>query len=87
LEIYNEEIRDLLATEKNLKYDIKMCDTKGSDIYVTNLKVVILLLVGFAARPCASRNCRFVLINTQNSPPIACLEQMEFYFIWKGKCS
>jgi hypothetical protein len=41
LEIYNEEIRDLLATEKNLKYDIKMCDTKGSDIYVTNLKVII----------------------------------------------
>lgn len=39
LEIYNEEIRDLLATEKNLKYDIKMCDSKGSDIYVTNLKV------------------------------------------------
>ncbi len=43
MEIYNEEIRDLLATEKNLKYDIKMCDTKGSDIYVTNLKVIILL--------------------------------------------
>lgn len=39
LEIYNEEIRDLLATEKNLKYDIKMCDSKGSDVYVTNLKV------------------------------------------------
>ena len=39
LEIYNEEIRDLLATEKNLKYDIKMCDSKGADIYVTNLKV------------------------------------------------
>jgi hypothetical protein len=43
LEIYNEEIRDLLATEKNLKYDIKMCDSKGSDIYVTNLKVRIFL--------------------------------------------
>jgi len=39
LEIYNEEIRDLLATEKNLKYDIKMCDSKGSDVYVTNLKI------------------------------------------------
>lgn len=38
LEIYNEEIRDLLAIEKNLKYDIKMCDSKGSDVYVTNLK-------------------------------------------------
>lgn len=39
LEIYNEEIRDLLATEKNLKYEVKMTDSKGSDIYVTNLKV------------------------------------------------
>jgi len=38
LEIYNEEIRDLLATEKNLKYDIKMADSKGADVYVTNLK-------------------------------------------------
>ena len=39
LEIYNEEIRDLLATEKNLRYDVKMADTKGTDVYVTNLKV------------------------------------------------
>ena len=39
LEIYNEEIRDLLATEKGLKYDIKKVDTKTSDIYVTNLKI------------------------------------------------
>lgn len=39
LEIYNEEIRDLLATEKNLKYDVKMADSKGADVYVTNLKV------------------------------------------------
>lgn len=39
LEIYNEEIRDLLATEKGLKYDIKKVDTKSSDIYVSNLKV------------------------------------------------
>ena len=44
LEIYNEEIRDLLATEKNLKYDIKMCDSKGSDVYVTNLKVLYILI-------------------------------------------
>jgi len=39
LEIYNEEIRDLLTTETNLKYDIKMSDSKGTDIHVTNLKV------------------------------------------------
>lgn len=38
LEIYNEEIRDLLATEKGLKYDIKRVDAKSSDIYVTNIK-------------------------------------------------
>ena len=47
IEIYNEEIRDLLATEKNLKYDVKMTDSKGSDIYVTNLKVstIVILVV------------------------------------------
>ena len=39
LEIYNEEIRDLLATEKGLKYDIKKVDTKSNEIYVSNLKV------------------------------------------------
>ena len=39
LEIYNEEIRDLLATEKGLKYDIKKVDTKSNEIYVTNLKI------------------------------------------------
>merc|ERR1712152_55629 len=39
LEIYNEEIRDLLATEKGLKYDIKKVNTKNNDIYVTNLKI------------------------------------------------
>merc|ERR1712141_283908 len=39
LEIYNEEIRDLLATEKGLKCDIKKVDTKSNEIYVTNLKV------------------------------------------------
>lgn len=39
LEIYNEEIRDLLATEKGLKYEIKRVDAKTQDIYVSNLKV------------------------------------------------
>lgn len=39
LEIYNEEIRDLLAVEQNLKYDIKMTDSKGSDLHVTNLRI------------------------------------------------
>lgn len=39
LEIYNEEIRDLLTTDNTLKYDIKMSDSKGTDIHVTNLKV------------------------------------------------
>merc|ERR1719220_801730 len=39
LEIYNEEIRDLLVNDSNLKYDIKMSDSKGTDIHVTNLKV------------------------------------------------
>ena len=39
LEIYNEEIRDLLNNEPNLKYDIKRSDSKGSDVHVTNLKV------------------------------------------------
>jgi len=39
LEIYNEEIRDLLATEKGLKYDIKKVNAKSNDIYVTNLKI------------------------------------------------
>ena len=38
VEIYNEEIRDLLATEKGLKYDIKRSDKKSSEVYVTNLK-------------------------------------------------
>ena len=39
LEIYNEDIRDLLASEKGLKYEIKRIDTKTNDVYVTNLKV------------------------------------------------
>jgi len=39
VEIYNEEIRDLLATEKGLKYDIKRVDPKSTEIYVSNLKV------------------------------------------------
>lgn len=37
VEIYNEEIRDLLATERGLKYEIKRVDSKSTDIYVTNL--------------------------------------------------
>jgi len=39
VEIYNEEIRDLLATEKGLKYDIKRVDAKSTEIYVTNLQI------------------------------------------------
>jgi hypothetical protein len=42
LEIYNEELRDLLATEKGLKYDIKRVDSKSNDVYVTNLKVAAI---------------------------------------------
>merc|ERR1719347_2308917 len=38
LEIYNEEIRDLLNTDTSLKYEIKMSDSKGSEVHVTNLK-------------------------------------------------
>ena len=37
LEIYNEEIRDLLANDSNLKHDIKMNESK--EVIVTNLKV------------------------------------------------
>ncbi|XP_042887792.1 carboxy-terminal kinesin 2-like isoform X2 [Penaeus japonicus] len=43
LEIYNETIRDLLATpkeSKNLTYDVKLVDSKKNDTFVTNLKVV-----------------------------------------------
>ena len=39
LEIYNEEIRDLLQSDPNLKFEIKMSDSKGTDVHVTNLKV------------------------------------------------
>ncbi len=41
LEIYNEEIRDLLATEKNLKYEIKLSkdEAAAGGIYVTNLHI------------------------------------------------
>ena len=39
MEIYNEEIRDLLVSDSNMKYEIKMSDSKGSDLHVTNLKV------------------------------------------------
>ena len=40
LEIYNEEIRDLLNNDPSLKYEIKMVkdEGKGSDMHVTNLK-------------------------------------------------
>ena len=38
LEIYNEEIKDLLHNDPNLKYEIKMSNAKGSDVHVTNLK-------------------------------------------------
>ncbi|XP_042242981.1 carboxy-terminal kinesin 2-like isoform X2 [Homarus americanus] len=43
LEIYNETIRDLLASpkeSKNLTYDIKLTDSKKNDTFVTNLKVL-----------------------------------------------
>ncbi|KAB7502694.1 Carboxy-terminal kinesin 2 [Armadillidium nasatum] len=43
LEIYNESIRDLLASPKdvkNINYDIKFTDGKKQDTYVTNLKVI-----------------------------------------------
>ena len=39
LEIYNEEIRDLLAVDKDLKYEIKLTDSKSSELAVTNLRV------------------------------------------------
>eukprot|EP00092_Neocalanus_flemingeri_P035226 GFUD01038330.1.p1 GENE.GFUD01038330.1~~GFUD01038330.1.p1 ORF type:complete len:706 (-),score=188.82 GFUD01038330.1:203-2320(-) len=38
LEIYNEEIRDLLTSDTNHKCEIKMSDSKGTDLHVTNLK-------------------------------------------------
>ena len=37
LEIYNEEIRDLLANDSILKHDIKM--NESEEVIVTNLKV------------------------------------------------
>lgn len=43
LEIYNETIRDLLATPKEAKsltYEIKLQDNKKNDIYVTNVKII-----------------------------------------------
>ena len=42
--IKQEEIRDLIATEKNLKYEVKMTDSKGSEVFVTNLKVGLYYL-------------------------------------------
>ncbi|KAG7157424.1 kinesin-like protein KIFC1-like 1, partial [Homarus americanus] len=47
LEIYNETIRDLLASpkeSKNLTYDIKLTDSKKNDTFVTNLKVTMRCL-------------------------------------------
>ena len=43
--IIQEEIRDLIATEKNLKYEVKMTDSKGSEVFVTNLKVGLLVAI------------------------------------------
>ena len=37
MEIYNEEIRDLLVNDANLRHEIKM--NESIDITVTNLKV------------------------------------------------
>ena len=51
MEIYNEEIRDLLVNDSSLKYDIKMSDSKGTDIHVTNLKVEEVLLVALIRLP------------------------------------
>jgi len=38
LEIYNEEIKDLLQNDSTLKHEIKMSNGKGTDIHVTNLR-------------------------------------------------
>lgn len=44
LEIYNENIRDLLGSDDTLKYEIKMVNNgktnSDSEVTVTNLKVV-----------------------------------------------
>ena len=39
LEIYNEEIRDLLAVEKELKCDIKTAGGKGKELEISNLRL------------------------------------------------
>jgi kinesin family protein C1 len=67
LEIYNEDIRDLLATEKGLKYDIKKVDAKSNEIYVTNLRkedvtsgghnIPALLKLASKNRAVAATNC------------------------------
>ena len=47
LEIYNEQIRDLMISPSEAKsttYDIKLVDSKSSDTFVTNLKVFIAFL-------------------------------------------
>merc|ERR1719507_1803850 len=66
VEIYNEEIRDLLTTEKGLKHDIKRVDAKSNEIYVTNLtkedvtdgqNIDQLLRRARKARAVAATNC------------------------------
>lgn len=38
MEIYNEHIIDLLDSQSKT-HDIRMVDSKGQDLYVTNLKI------------------------------------------------
>jgi len=66
VEIYNEEIRDLLTTEKGLKHEIKRMDSKSDEIYVTNLQtedvtdgenIDQLLCRAKRARAVAATNC------------------------------
>ena len=45
LEIYNEEIRDLLGNDPNLRHEIKMNESK--DVTVTNLKVEEVFIICF----------------------------------------
>ena len=45
MEIYNEEIRDLLVNDPNLRHEIKMNESK--DITVTNLKVEEVIVTCF----------------------------------------
>ena len=45
LEIYNEEIRDLLVNDPSLRHEIKMNESK--DVTVTNLKVEEVIVICF----------------------------------------